>query len=256
MLKNIVYILNNEEKKDLTGQTPDNTLIVTDSEECLRKKKSEGYAVLFVSSEKRFIQGAEYVTESLEDCDMDYFNIVFSRGRGIPLRILETERTIVREMTVEDLPELYRIYDDDEVRKYIEPLYEYEQEKEFTQNYIRNMYGMYGYGLWIVEDKTNGNIIGRIGISLRELDGRDINEIGYIVRREYRRMGIAYEVCKAIMDYAFNERKMEDLFIITEKRNLPSCCLAEKLGYKACGLSAINGCEYMIFQCKGVISLR
>ncbi len=228
----------------------DDTLVVADTMEELQYAVSGNYAVLYISGENEYVDGAQYVTDSLEECDYDYLRMVFCRQKGLPMRILETKRTWLREMTVEDLDELYRIYDDDQVRRYLEPLYPYEQEKEFTVNYIHNMYGLYGYGLWLVFDKADGRMIGRAGISVRTIDGEDRNELGYILRREYRRQGYAYEVCQGIMNYAFNKLKMEDLLIVTDKRNLPSCDLAEKLGFWSLGSSKTAGCEFMIFQYK------
>lgn len=250
MLKHIELILKDKENNIKENITKEDSLIITDSEDVLFECKNKGFAVLFYSQDNRFVEGADYVTDSLENCDREYLEMVFAREKGLPLTILETKRTVVREMTVEDLPLLYELYDDDEVRKYVEPLYPYEKEKEFTESYIRNMYGFYGFGLWLVFNKANNELIGRAGISIRNIDGEDKHELGYIIGKKYRRQGYAYEVCSAIKKYAFSEIKMEDLFIVSDKRNLPSCDLADKLGFGESGLSEVNGCEYMIFQCK------
>lgn len=263
MLKNIIISIKNNKSPvnppDLSpaavsygfyGKSPADSMVITDDTNILKKAKELGYAVLFLSSDESFAEGAEYVAENLEDCDYEYCNTVFSRQKGIALTILETERTIVREMSVEDLPELYELYDDDCIREYLEPLYEYDKEKEFTENYIKNMYGFYGFGLWIVRDKNNGRLIGRAGLSIRKIDGKDCIELGYVIAGDCRRKGYAYEVCTAIKKYAFTHIRTEEIFIVTEKRNLPSCRLAEKLGAKCISVSDLENCEYMIFQCK------
>ncbi len=211
--------------------SPDNTLVITDREENISRFATPGFALLFVCNEDKFISGAKYITESLAGCDDEYFNMIFARQKKLPLTILNTERTTVREMTVSDLEELYVIYDDELVRKYIEPLYEYEEEKLFTEKYIENMYGLYGYGLWIVEDIRTGGIIGRIGISIRNIDGKDCNELGYIIRREYRRQGYAGEVCRSILNYAAETLGMQEIYIVTEQDNLYSERLALSLGF-------------------------
>lgn len=209
-----------------------NTLVITDCEENIQRFISGDYAILFVCAEDKFISGVKYITDSLAACDDKYFNMVFSRQKKLPLTVLETERTIVREITVSDLEELYVIYDDELIVKYLEPLYEYEEEKLFTEKYIENMYGLYGYGLWIVEDKRNGTIIGRAGISIRNIDGEDCNELGYVIRREYRNQGYAGEVCRAILDYAGDELLMKELYIVTESDNRYSEQLACSLGFE------------------------
>ena len=223
-------------------------LAVTDREEDLEILNKSGIPVLFVSSEDRFIPGAGYVTYSPEECDDKYFDMVYSRQMGLPVTVFETERTIVREMTLKDLEELYVIYDDDLIRRYVEPLYPYEEEKEFTEKYIRNMYGMYGYGLWMVIDKATGNIIGRIGISIRKIDGRDCNELGYLVRKEYRRKGVAYEVCKAVTEYAFGTLGIDELYIVTAEDNGISLKLCSKLEFEYYGEYSGENTRYLVFK--------
>ena len=130
MLKTIVLLCEAEintkyELKKDDFSIRENTLYITDSEDKLKEIKN--YPVLFVNSEDRFISNVKYVTDSLADCDDDYFNMVYSRQKGLPLEVLRTERTIIREICIDDLPELYRMYDDELIRKYLEPLYEYEE---------------------------------------------------------------------------------------------------------------------------------
>lgn len=46
----------------------------------------------------------------------------------------------MREESLDDLDELYELYDTLADCEFIEPLYELEKEKEFVRNYINNMY--------------------------------------------------------------------------------------------------------------------
>ena len=39
--------------------------------------------------------------------------------------------------------------------------------KAFTIKYIENMYGFFGYGLWLVFDKKTGELVARAGIENR-----------------------------------------------------------------------------------------
>lgn len=173
----------------------------------------------------------EFVVEELSMVDDEYFNLVYMRAHGIPLLIVRTERTSIREMTVDDLPAMYELYADPAVAQWVEPLYEYERELEFTRAYIENMYGFYGYGLWLVFDRAGGELIGRAGISLREIDGRQCCELGYIIKGSRQRQGIGYEVCRAIMAYAWEQLCLDELWLCVEPENAASLALAEKLGF-------------------------
>lgn len=261
MLNSIIFLLNKYEEPDIDAlspaevvyalpESPKEALVVTDDEGKFRKVKEDGFAAVFCSDGEKYIDGADYVAESAAAIDYDYANTAYCRMKGMPLTVLETARTVVREMRADDLPELYAIYDDDEVRRYIEPLMDYEQEKESVRSYIHNMYGLCGFGLWAVTEKSSGRLIGRAGLSLREINGESITELGYLIAKEYRRRGYAFEVCGAIKEYAFNKLGIKSLYIVTKPDNAASVRTAEKLGFGRPSLSVINGCEYMIFQCK------
>ena len=227
---------------------PAESLVITDHKDVLTQARNDGYAVLFYSEDDSFVDGAKNVTNDLTACDYDYLNYVFCREKKLPLTILETKRCIVREMTVEDLPLLYELYDDDEIRKFIEPLYDYEEEKKFTESYIENMYGFYGFGLWLIFNKEDNALVGRAGLGIRNIDGEDRTELGYIIGRNFRKKGIATEVCNAIIKYSEDKLGIKDLVIVTRADNLASIKTAKKLGYDNPSISVFNNLEYMIFQ--------
>ena len=49
-----------------------------------------------------------------------------------------------------------------------------QDEIEYTKSYIKNVYGLYHYGIWILERIEDGKIIGRAGIEYKEISGKDI----------------------------------------------------------------------------------
>ena len=92
-----------------------------------------------------YLGKASYVVYDEEDIDDDLLKLVCARKYNEPLVIAETEKFIIREMTVGDLPHLYELYQTLSDCPYVEPLYEYEDEKAFTIKYIENMYGFFGF---------------------------------------------------------------------------------------------------------------
>jgi RimJ/RimL family protein N-acetyltransferase len=114
---------------------------------------------------------------------------------------------------------------------YIEPLYERKKEEEFTRNYIKNMYGFFGYGLWLVILKADGRIVGRAGIEHREINGETVQELGYLIGKPWQHMGYAKEACLAIIEYCVEELGIGQLYLCSHKENIPSLSLAEKLGF-------------------------
>ena len=79
---------------------------------------------------------------------------------------------------------MYAVYSTLKDCRYIEQLYDYDKELEFTKNYIKICMDFLSmvYGLYL---KKSGELIGRAGIENREIDGVTCREIGYLIRREY-----------------------------------------------------------------------
>lgn len=163
-----------------------------------------------------------------------FLDTVWARYNDLPLTMFRTARLTAREITVEDLPKLYELYAYPGMTEFVEPLYEYEREVEFTSDYIRNMYGFYGYGLWLIFENATGKLIGRIGLENRQIDGQTQVELGYMVGSPFWRRGYAKEMCDAILEYAFAEDglNLEKVALCTTRDNKPSKRLASKLGFK------------------------
>ena len=174
---------------------------------------------------------ASYVVYDEEDIDDDLLKLVCARKYNEPLVIARTERFIIREMTVEDLPHLYELYQTLSDCPYVEQLYEYEDEKAFTIKYIENMYGFFGYGLWLVFDKKTGELVARAGVENRSIDGQNCQELGYLVKKSWQGKHVAWEVMNHIVDIAMDRFGLEELYICTVKTNIPSIQLALKLSF-------------------------
>ncbi|MDO5382760.1 MAG: GNAT family N-acetyltransferase [Eubacteriales bacterium] len=174
---------------------------------------------------------AGYVLYFAEDLTPEYCQHVLNRKLGRPDTILETDRCIVREESMGDLDELYKLYDSLKDCPFVEKLYERDEEEEFTRNYIDNMYRFFDYGLWLVFDKATGQLVGRIGIENRDIDGQICQELGYLIGQKFQRKHIGYEVCKAIMSYARDNLGIKRLYSCIDKNNIPSIGLIEKLGF-------------------------
>lgn len=106
-----------------------------------------------------------------------------------------------------------------------------EEELEFTRAYIENMYKFYGYGIWLVCLKENDEIIGRAGLSNRQVDGVNELELGYVIGEAYQGSGYAHEACVAVCEFAKEQLYADKLVCFIEKENIPSVKLAEKLGF-------------------------
>lgn len=175
--------------------------------------------------------GVDMLVEGFDEVDVDFLEKVWQRHHRIPWTILETERCVVRELTLDDLDALFELYGDGEIDKYTDPLYSYEEEKEFQRAYIENMYRYFGYGLWLVFSKETGELIGRAGLEHREYHEETELELGYIIGTKYQRQGYAMEICEAILAYAKENTGFERINTLMEQDNVASIKVSEKLGF-------------------------
>nr|MCR4868957.1 hypothetical protein [Lachnospiraceae bacterium] len=82
-----------------------------------------------------------FIIQSMEALTEDFVRKVYCRYHNLPLTILTTERTIVREMDPSaDLDALFMLYQGEGMTDYVEPLYPYEEEKEYEETYVKNVY--------------------------------------------------------------------------------------------------------------------
>lgn len=241
-----------EVKKNFNNQNTSGVLAVTDDADAARELKKLGLAVTGYQAEGEPLThfSVNYVVSELAMVEDDYFNLIYMRAHNIPLLIACTERTIIREMTADDLTAMYELYSDEAVAKWVEPLYEYEKELEFTKAYIENVYSFYGYGLWLVFDRKTGELIGRAGISVREIDGEKRCELGYIIRGDRQRQGMGFEVSTAVMEYAADCLLIDELWLCIEKDNTASIGLGKKLGFTLYGSSVCDGKDCYLYRKK------
>ena len=177
------------------------------------------------------LSGVAYLIEDVGTMEASYLDRVHRRYHHLPWEIAQTRRCILREMTMEDLPALYALYEDPEVTQYMEGLLPYQEEAAKQEAYIANRYPFYEYGLWMVCDKDTGEVIGRAGLEDRDLGEESLVELGYLIKPKYQRQGYAKEVCQVILNYAWENLGLEEVNCFVEEENLPSVALAKSLGF-------------------------
>lgn len=210
---------------------------ISDDQQALRSAYAEGRAVvgLWHKEENQSLAPAVYVVEHLQDADAAFLDRVARRRLGLPWIIGESERLVIREFTIEDVYKIpkERVPGSDDAVFY---------EKSSLEAYIRFQYGFYEYGIWALEDKTTGRLVGKAGITSLDSRGEDWiseavkkndtpMELGYHIFSSFRRQGYGKEACKAILAYA-GEHISETIYALIEGGNFPSRSLAKGLGFR------------------------
>lgn len=176
---------------------------------------------------------ADYIWQMSDETDLPddiYLNRVWQRHMHLPWLIAETERLIIRESVMEDLPYFQKFYEEERGNLDVQQLSEGEEQ---LRTYITTRYPFFEYGLWTIVDKATNTVIGRAGIEELPEDYGELSgepELSYLIGKEYRGNGYAEEACQAILSYSAEELAMKKICLRTSEENLPSQKLAEKLG--------------------------
>jgi ribosomal-protein-alanine N-acetyltransferase len=145
--------------------------------------------------------------------------------------VLETERLLLRRLTMDDLDDLAALYRDPEVRRYFpDGVRTREQTRAELEWVIDVYYGRYGYGLWATILKDGGAFIGRCGLLPWEIGGRTEVEVAYLLGREYWGRGLAREAARAIVGHAFATLPVDRLICLIDPDNSASRRVAVALG--------------------------
>ncbi len=144
---------------------------------------------------------------------------------------METERLLLREMTPDDFGALYRVLADPGIMRH----YPYAFDEDRVRSWIArnvNRYRECGFGLWAVCLKDTGEMIGDCGLTLQNIDGKTLPEIGYHIRRDCQRKGYAREAAAAVRDWAFRHTDYPALYSYCKYTNEPSIRTAESIGMR------------------------
>ncbi len=144
-------------------------------------------------------------------------------------KILETERLYLREMTMDDFESLYKVLADPSIMQHYPYTFDEERVRGWIERNIRR-YSEDGFGLWAVCIKDSGEMIGDCGLTLQNIDGSMLPEIGYHIRADQQRKGYAKEAAAAVRDWAFQNTEYEALYSYCKYTNVGSFKTAESIG--------------------------
>jgi RimJ/RimL family protein N-acetyltransferase len=140
-----------------------------------------------------------------------------------------TERLTLREMDASDTPALARILTD--------PLAMVAYEGAFTADEVdewlarqRERYATDGFGLWAVELRATGEMVGQCGLTTQVIDGQPMIEVGYLFARQWWHQGFAMEAAQACRDWAFEHLPVDVVCSKIRDTNLASMNVAIRNG--------------------------
>lgn len=145
--------------------------------------------------------------------------------------LIETERLMLREYTPDDFDALYEILSDPETMQHYPAPFDAARTRGWIAWNCSN-YRRYGFGLWAVVLKQTDEFIGDCGMTLQNIDGEMLPEIGYHIHKRHWRKGFASEAARAVRDWAFEHTAYDILYSYMKYTNVGSFRTAMANGMK------------------------
>jgi ribosomal-protein-alanine N-acetyltransferase len=145
---------------------------------------------------------------------------------------LETERLVLRDFTNEDASDFFRVRSNPAVMKYLD--IEVHKTVADSIKMIERIHDSFSdkTGInWVIEEKGTKAFTGYCCFH-RLMRANARAEIGYALRPEYWRKGIAKEAINALVNFAFNKLSVHGIEANVNPENISSKKLLGKLGFK------------------------
>lgn len=147
------------------------------------------------------------------------------------LKILETKRLILRHQVLTDLDDLYALYCDPEIIKYIpDAPRNFEETREELEWHMNGHPKHPELGLWATIYKETNQFIGRCGLLPWTVDGRYEVEVAYTITKAFWGQGLGSEAAQAILNYGFDKLHLTRLICLIDPNNQASIKVATKIG--------------------------
>jgi RimJ/RimL family protein N-acetyltransferase len=149
------------------------------------------------------------------------------------MRVLETERLLLRHFEPADLEPLYALYRDPEIRRYYpDGTRTLEETKEELEAFLHGHRKRPVLGLWATVEKSSGAFLGRCGLLPWSIDGQPEVELAYLIDKARWGEGFGTEASLAIVEHARNVLGLERLICLITPGNAPSAAIATRVGMR------------------------
>jgi len=148
------------------------------------------------------------------------------------MKILETDRLILRCLTKEDAGFILKLMNETDFHRFVgdRGLRTTEHAAAYLVEKILPSYAQFGFGLYRVELKRDRSVIGICGLVKRET--LEWVDVGFAFLEGFRGKGYAFEAAKAVMDYGRAVLGLKRIVGVTAPENEISIRLLEKLGLR------------------------
>lgn len=148
-------------------------------------------------------------------------------------KILETDRLILRQFTIEDAKKMYENWATDELAV-IQMPWNIHQSVDETQKILNEWVQLYNkdfFYKWAIFSKIDNELIGDISVVKNSLNCENC-EVGYIIGSKWWNKGYMTEALKSVLDFLINEVGFHLVYALHDVNNPASGKVMEKVGMK------------------------
>jgi ribosomal-protein-alanine N-acetyltransferase len=172
-----------------------------------------------------------------------------------------TERLRLTPLVADDVDLALALWTDPDVIKYVcDPMTEAEIRQEMPDSIKRGGNG--GIGIWCIADRKSGEKLGSTYLLPMPIDTDDTDfslvvmgqmpdaeiEIGYFLKRSAWGCGYATEVCKRVLQFAFQKVSLDEVVASVDEDNVGSKKVLEKSGLRDRGRTRSYGKDSPIYR--------
>jgi RimJ/RimL family protein N-acetyltransferase len=166
---------------------------------------------------------------------------------AIEIPLLTTERLTLRGFEERHFPEYFAMVSDPEVQRFFgdgSTMGEIEAWRHMAQ--LIGHWVLRGFGLWAVEERATGKLVGRVGI--HEPSGWPGIEVAYTIARPSWGRGYAREAARAALDFAQRTLGRHEVISIIRPDNVASVKVATALGAARSHAIQLLGAGYDVYR--------
>lgn len=161
--------------------------------------------------------------------------------------IIETRRLFLRQLIFEDVSNLALVLSDQESMRHYPNAFSDEEVRKWIERNIER-YKNHGFGLWAVIRKTDNQFLGDCGITLQNIDGDILPEIGFHIIKTFCNMGYATEAAEACKKYAIEVLGFKSIYSYSEVGNKASQRVSSKIGLTKVKTFKKDGIEEVVYE--------
>jgi RimJ/RimL family protein N-acetyltransferase len=156
----------------------------------------------------------------------------FTRETSSREPVIETERLALRRLDLDDAAFILALVNDPDWLRHIgdKNVHSLDDARAYLANGPIAMYAKHGFGLYAVERREDGALIGMCGLIKR--DTLDDVDIGFAYLPAYRARGYAREAAAATLAHARDVLELKRVVAIVSPANHASARLLERVGLK------------------------